>query len=248
MSGRLAGKVALVTGAGSGIGLATAQRFAAEGARVIFADVDEAAVSREARAAGGLPARVDVASESDVEAMVGSAVRDLGRIDVVAHFAGITRDAMAVKMDLARWDDVLRVNLTGSFLVARAAGREMIARGSGGSIVLTSSRSYFGNIGQANYAASKGGVVSLMRTLALEFGKHNIRVNALAPGFIETPMTAAIPDKLRARAIEMTPLRRAGQPEEVAAAALFLASDEGAFITGIVLSIDGGRTTGFAPA
>src|SRR6202035_5513437 len=129
------------------------------------------------------------------------------------------------------WDAVIRVNLTGSFLIAQAAARAMIATG-GGSILLTASRSYLGNFGQANYSASKGGVVSLTRTLAIELGQHNVRVNALSPGFIETPMTAVVPDKVRQRGIDMTPLKRAGQPGEVAAAALFLASDESSFITG----------------
>src|SRR6202035_3665460 len=132
------------------------------------------------------------------------------------------------------WDAVIRVNLTGSFLIAQAAARAMIATG-GGSILLTASRSYLGNFGQADYSASKGGVVSLTRTLAIELGQHNVRVNALSPGFIETPMTAVVREKVRERGIATTPLRRTGRPEEVASAALFLTSDEAAFITGHVL-------------
>ena len=243
---QLINKVAIVTGAASGIGHATAERFAAEGARVVAADINIDAV-HHALGNRVLAVEVDVADPASVASLVEKTKSAYGAPEVLAHFAGITRDAMAAKMELEAWEDVLRVNLTGTFLIARAAAVAMRERG-GGSIVLTSSRSYLGNIGQANYAASKGGVVSLTRTLALEYGKWNVRVNALAPGYIETPMTAAIPERLQALAIEGTPLRRAGQPAEVAAAALFLASEEAAYITGVVLAIDGGRTTGLAPA
>jgi 3-oxoacyl-[acyl-carrier protein] reductase len=242
---RLAGKVAIVTGAASGIGRATAQRFAAEGARVAAVDVNERGLRD--LGAGILALEADVADQGSVARMIDRVKAAYGRVDALAHFAGITRDAMAAKLELDAWESVLRVNLTGTFLVAKAVAEEMRERG-GGSIVLTSSRSYLGNIGQANYAASKGGVVSLMRTLALEYGKFNVRVNALAPGFIETPMTAVVPEKIRVRAIEGTPLRRAGTADEVAAATLFLVSDEASYVTGVVLAIDGGRTTGLAPA
>ena len=232
LNGRLSGKVVIVTGAASGIGLATASRFTAEGARVVGADI----------ATG-----VDVTDARAVDVLVAGTVSECGRIDALAHFAGITRDAMAHKMTLEAWEEVLRVNLTGSFLIAQAVSREMRKQGSG-SIVLTSSRSYLGNLGQANYAASKGGVVSLTRTLALELGRFNVRVNALAPGYIATPMTMTMPEHVRARAIEGTPIQRAGTPDDVAAAALFLVSDESTYITGTVLPIDGGRTTGVWPA
>lgn len=243
---RLERKVAIVTGAASGIGHATAARFIAEGARVVAADRNVSAL-RDAFGNAAVVVETDVADSQSVAALIETTRSAYDRPEVLAHFAGITRDAMAAKLELDAWEEVLRVNLTGTFLVARAAAVEMRERG-GGSIVLTSSRSYLGNIGQSNYAASKGGVVSLMRTLALEYGKWNVRVNALVPGYIETPMTAAIPEKVRGLALEGTPLRRAGQPREVASAALFLASDEAAYITGIVLPIDGGRTTGLAPA
>jgi 3-oxoacyl-[acyl-carrier protein] reductase len=148
-------------------------------------------------------------------------------------------------MTLEQWEAVIRVNLTGSFLIAQHVARAME---DGGAIVLTSSRSYLGNVGQANYAASKGGVVSLTRTLALELGKRRIRVNAIAPGFVETPMTEVVPEKLRERAIAATPLGRIAKPEEIAAVATFFASDEASFVTGQTLLVDGGRTVGLSPA
>ena len=245
--GKLEGKIAIVTGAAGGIGRATAERFRREGARVAAIDVDaervRASLGKDVLAIGA-----DVADPQAVSSAVERVKEEFGGIDVLAHFAGITRDAMASKMQIEAWDAVLRINLTGTFLIARAVAEEMRARGTGGSIVMTSSRSYLGNIGQSNYAASKGGVVSLMRTMALEYGRYAVRVNALAPGFIETPMTATVPEKLRNLAIEGTPLRRAGTADEVAAAALFLAGDDSSYITGVVLAIDGGRTTGLAPA
>jgi 3-oxoacyl-[acyl-carrier protein] reductase len=234
--GRLAGRVAIVTGAASGIGRATARRFAAEGAHVVALDLREPETPP-----GGLALGCDITDERDVEAAVAEAKARFGHIDVLAHFAGITKDALAHKMTLQQWEDVIRVNLTGSFVVAQAVARAME---DGGSIVLTSSRSWLGNVGQANYSASKGGVVSLARTLALELGRRRIRVNALAPGFIETPMTDVVPDKVREKAVTAIPLGRIGQPEEIAAVALFFASDESSYVSGQTLLIDGGRSVG----
>ncbi len=249
MLGRLEGKVTLITGAAHGIGLATAKLFLREGALAVGADIDEAGLTLRAEELGGrfVPVATDVTSPDSVKAMVAVCMERFGRIDALVHYAGITRDAVHWKMSLEDWELVLRVNLTGSFLVASAVADVMRQQRSG-SIVLTSSRSYLGNFGQANYAASKGGVVSLTRTLALELGRYNVRVNALVPGFIETRMTEAVPPELRERTLSLTPLARAGRPEEVAYAALFLASDEASFITGHTLFVDGGRTVGLAMA
>lgn len=245
---RLDKKTVIVTGAARGIGLATARLFAAEGAKVVAADADERALEEQDFAAEGILAlAADITDPKSVKGLVTRSLEAFGRIDALVHYAGITRDTLHWKMSLEDWEEVIRVNLTGSFVVAQAVAEAMRAQQSG-SIVLTASRVYLGNIGQANYAASKGGVVSLARTLALELGKSGVRVNVLAPGFVETRMTAVVPDKVRDKAVAATPLQRTGQAEEVARAALFLASDEASFITGQVLFVDGGRSLGAAPA
>ena len=242
---RLQDKIAIVTGAANGLGLATTRLFAAEGANVVAVDIDKERLRQETASLGEkvLPIRCDITNPESVQQMINQTLETYQQIDILVHYAGITRDGMHWKMNLDAWDAVIRVNLTGTFLVAQAVSRVMRTQ-QAGNIVLTASRSHLGNIGQANYSASKGGVVSLTRTLALELGRSNVRVNALSPGFIETRMTRAVPDKIRDKAIRATPLRRTGQPEEVARAALFLASEESSFITGQVLAIDGGRTVG----
>ncbi len=247
LQGRLAGRVAIVTGAASGIGFATMKVFANEGARIAAWDRDAEALEARIAEAGldALALQVEITDERSVEEAVAQTLAKFGRIDVLAHYAGITRDAMHHKLGLDAWEAVIRVNLTGSFLVAKAVAKVMSEAGRG-SIVLTSSRSAYGNVGQANYSASKGGVISLTRTLALELGRFNVRVNALAPGFVETPMTGTVPPKLRERSIAMTPLQRTAQPEEIARVALFLASDDSSFVTGQTINVDGGRTVGLA--
>jgi 3-oxoacyl-[acyl-carrier protein] reductase len=234
--GRLAGKIAIVTGAASGIGQAAVALFTREGAKVVAVDMNTVRASP-----ADFTLVADVGDMGSVAAMVAAVKERYGKIDVLAHFAGITRDARSDAMTMEQWDDVIRVNLTGSFLVAQFVAREMSA---GGAIVLTSSRSAYGNFGQANYSASKAGVIGLTKTLAIELGKRGIRVNALAPGFIETPMTSVVPEKVRDQAIAITPLARTGKPEEVASVALFFASDDASYVTGQVLNIDGGRTAG----
>ncbi|WP_337844730.1 SDR family oxidoreductase [Thermus sp.] len=244
---RLQGKRVLITGAAHGIGRATLELFAREGARLAACDLEEGPLWEAAKEAGALAIPMDVADPPSVEEGFRKVLEALGGLDGVVHYAGITRDNFHWKMPLEDWEAVLRVNLTGSFLVAKAASEAMRERNPG-SIVLTASRVYLGNLGQANYAASKAGVVGLTRTLALELGRYGIRVNALAPGFIETRMTAKVPEKVREKAIQATPLGRVGRPIEVAQAALFLVSDESSFITGQVLFVDGGRSIGAAPA
>jgi len=237
VSGRLDGKTAIVTGAASGIGFATVQRFIAEGARVVMADRDERALYEAAGLIGDgtLAVPTDVGEPVSVAAMVASAKDRFGSIDAVVNCAGIIIREPLEAISLETWSAVLRVNLTGTFLVAQAAAREMIPRG-GGSIVLFSSRQYLGAAGSSAYSATKGGVVSFMRSLALELGQHGIRVNAIAPGYTETPMTA---NRGQFRANQSAALGRNAQPEEMAAVALFLASDDSSYVSGHVLFADG---------
>ena len=253
---RLKDKVAWITGAGAGIGRATALRFAAEGARLFLSDVDERGVKEVAGAviaAGGRAATGlgNVGRRDDVQALLEQALQTYGRLDILINNAGINRDALAVKvkddevrlMDDERWDSVLEVNLKGTFLCAQAAAVPMI-RQNYGRIVNTSSIAALGNIGQANYSASKAGVIGLTKTLALEWARFHINVNCVAPGATETRMTAGIPEKLREALIEKIPLRRLARPEEIAAVHLFFVSDDADYITGQVLLVDGGISVG----
>jgi len=253
---KLKDKVAWVTGAGSGIGRATALRFASEGARLILTDIDEAGlqeVAQALRAAGGTAeiAAGSVGRREDVARIVGQALRSYDRLDILINNAGINRDGLVVKakddevqlMGDDRWDPVLEVNLKGTFLCAQAAAVPMM-RQAYGRIVNTSSIGALGNIGQANYSASKAGVIGLTKTLALEWARFHIHVNCVAPGATETRMTAGIPEKLREALIEKIPLRRLATPEEIAAAHLFFVSEDANYITGQVLFVDGGISVG----
>ncbi|HEX6510938.1 MAG TPA: 3-oxoacyl-ACP reductase FabG [Chloroflexota bacterium] len=241
--GRLDGRVALITGAARGIGEATARTFVAEGARVACADVDAEGVQALATELDGLALGGSVSDPAVANEWVRQIVARFGQLDVLINNAGITRDAMSHKMTMDQWDAVLEVNLKGSFVCAQAAMAVMRERHYG-RIVNTASVGAFGNIGQANYSASKAGIVGLTKTLALEGARYDITVNAIAPGFVETPMTAAIPDNIREQQIARIPLRRTCKPEEIARVHLFLASDDAAYITGELIVVDGGLTVG----
>lgn len=252
------GKTVLITGAAAGIGRATARAFAGAGARLVLWDLAREAGQELAAelAAAGTQVRfdaVDVASESAVAAAVEAAIEELGGIDVLINNAGITRDAQLVKwrdgalvgaMSLEDFEAVLAVNLRGVFLPTRAVVPSMIARGGGAILSASSVVGLHGNFGQTNYAASKFGVIGLTKTWARELGRHGIRVNAVAPGFVATDMVGKMPEKVVAGIADRTPLGRLGRPEEVAAVYLWLASDAASFVHGTVISVDGGLVIG----
>lgn len=249
-------QIALITGAASGIGRATAVRFAREGAKVVISDVDEAGLSatrQQIEAAGGEASVVvgNVADSGDVQKMVDAAVSTYGGLHILINNAGITRDGLTARikdgeakfMPEANWDAVLNVNLKGTWLCSQQAAIPMMKAGYG-RIVNTSSIASLGNIGQANYAASKAGVIGLTRTLALEWARFGIGVNCVAPGGVNTPMTATIPEKIITTLLETIPFRRFAEPEEIAATHAWLASKESAYITGQVIFVDGGSSVG----
>jgi 3-oxoacyl-[acyl-carrier protein] reductase len=245
---RLKDKVALITGAAGGIGAATARRFAREGATVAINDARPDgldAVAGEVRAAGvkALVLPGDVTKKAECDRMVQEVTGTFGRLDILINNAGINRDAMAAKMTEEQWDAVLSVNLKGTFLCAQAALPGMRER-AWGRVINTSSIGSLGNIGQSNYAASKAGVIGLTKTLALEYAKYGVTVNAVAPGPVMTAMLAGVPDAIRERIIAQVPVGRIAAPDEIASVHVFLASDEAAFITGQVIFADGGMSVG----
>jgi 3-oxoacyl-[acyl-carrier protein] reductase len=245
----LDGTGVLIVGGTSGIGLATARRFLEEGSRVFVAGIDETELKDTLGALqplGTIEGIVgDVGDEGEVDAIVAAATASLGRIDVLINNAGTAHKALFLETETDAWDRTIAVNLRGMFLVARAVGRLMAADGAGGAVVnMASTNALGGEERYAAYNASKGGVLQLTRTMAVELGANGIRVNCLCPGFIDTPLNRDLEDESFIKAYERDhiPLGRRGQPEEVAAAYAFLASDEASFIHGAALVIDGGQT------
>jgi 3-oxoacyl-[acyl-carrier protein] reductase len=242
---RLKDKVAIITGAAGGIGFAAANVFAREGAKVAVADFNEqqGVESVNLLKEKGYEAnffQVNVADRDSVNAMVASVVDTFGGIDVLVNNAGITRDAMLSKLSVEDFQKVLDVNLTGVFHCTQAVLPAMFERGKGRIINTSSVSGVYGNVGQTNYAATKAGVVGMTKTWAKELGRKGINVNAVAPGFIETGMTAKVPQKILDQMRMMVPLGRLGLPEDIANAYLFLASDESNYVNGTVLHVDGG--------
>jgi len=242
---KLEGKVALITGGAQGIGRAIALLLAREGAKVVISDInlekaretcrEIEALGREALAVGG-----NVADAREAEAMVQQTIEKFGRMDILVNNAGITRDQVLLRMKEEDWDLVLSVNLKGAFLCTKAALRPFLKQKGGKIVNISSVTGEMGNAGQANYAASKAGVLGFTKSIAREYARRNIQVNAVAPGFIDTAMSQAIPQKDREFLIKQIPMERLGSPEDVAAAVLFLASPAADYITGQVLNVNGG--------
>jgi len=243
--GVLEGKVALVTGAARGIGQAIALKLADEGADVALCDLqaewlDETAAAVEATGRKVAKIAVNVSDGEAVQAAVSAAIDALGKIDILVNNAGITKDTLLVRMSEEDWDAVLSVNLKGAFLFTKAATRPMMKQRSGIVVNIASIIGLIGNAGQCNYAASKAGMIALTKSVAKELASRNVRVNAVAPGFIQTKMTDALTEEVRAKMLEVVPLKRMGTSEDVANAVLFLASDASSYMTGQVLTVSGG--------
>jgi len=241
----LSGKVALVTGAAQGIGKAISLLLARSGAEVVVSDINLEKAQETADEIQGLGRRSlaiqsNVADLKDVEQMVETIIEQFGRIDILVNNAGITRDRLILRMTEEDWDAVLDVNLKGTFNCTKAVIRHMSKHKSGKIVSIASVSGEMGNPGQANYAASKAGVIGFTKTIAREFAGRGINVNAIAPGYIQTPMTDAVPEKAKEAMKQMIPMERLGQPEDVAQAVLFLVSDSSSYITGQVLNVNGG--------
>jgi 3-oxoacyl-[acyl-carrier protein] reductase len=243
---RLENQVAVVTGAGRGIGHAIAVRLASEGARVASVSRTEANAQRTAgeinasRADAAKAYSVDVADHAAVQTVGAQILEDFGRVDILVNNAGVTRDGLSMRMPVEDWDTVLNTNLKGAFNFAQALMRPMIKQRSGRIINISSVIGLIGNAGQANYAASKAGLIGLTKSLARELASRGITVNAIAPGLIETDMTRVLSDEIRQSILQKIPLGKLGQPDDIAAAVAYLASAEARYITGQVLAVDGG--------
>ncbi|EGS35524.1 MULTISPECIES: 3-oxoacyl-[acyl-carrier-protein] reductase [unclassified Veillonella] len=242
----LTGKVALVTGASRGIGQATAIELAKAGADVVVNFIGNEAVAQEtvekieALGRKAIKIKANVGDADDVQAMVDEAIATFGHIDILVNNAGITRDGLLIRMKDSDWDEVLNINLKGVYLVTKAVAKLMVKQRAGRIINMTSVSGVTGNVGQANYAAAKAGVIGFTKTCAKELAARGITVNAVAPGFIETAMTDVLPEKIKEGIAATVPFGRMGQPEEIASVVTFLASDFASYITGQVLNVDGG--------
>ena len=240
--GKLEGKVAIVTGASRGIGAAIVEAFAAEGATVVAC-----ARSIESCAGAAMCQKVDVSDAAQVDACVKATIERFGRVDVLVNNAGVTKDGLLMRMSDADWDQVLDINLKGAFLFIRAVSRPMMKNkgadgaSAGGVIVnIASVVGQTGNAGQANYSASKGGLIALTKTVAKELGSRNVRCNAVAPGFIESKMTDVLPEAVKKAYMDTIPLKRFGRADDVAKVVAWLASDDAAYVTGQVIGVNGG--------
>ena len=242
----LKGKVAIVTGSGRGIGKAIALKLAENGADIVINDIpgsdyaDETKKEIEALGVKAIVVRGDVRNKDDVDALINQTVETFGKIDILVNNAGITRDGLMIRMSEEDWDMVLDINLKGAFNCIKAAARPMMKQRSGSIINIASVVGVMGNAGQANYTASKAGLIGLTKTVAKEFSSRNIRANAVAPGFIESHMTDVLPEDVKKQYFDAIPLSKFGTTEDVAKAVLFLASDLSSYVTGQTINVDGG--------
>lgn len=235
-------KIALITGGASGIGAGIAKRFAQEGAVVAICDIDAQTGAKTAREINGEVHffKLNIGSEEQVGKTVEHILKQFSRIDILVNNAGITNDRLVLRMTKEDWEDVININLTGTFLVTKAVIRSMIKQRYGKIVNIASVIGLIGNPGQANYAASKAGIIGFTKSVAKELAARNVTVNAIAPGFINTKMTDTIPDKLKQAYLKMIPMGRFGETDDVANLALFLSSNQSSFITGQVFPLDGG--------
>lgn len=238
-------KVVIVTGSARGIGRATLERFAKFGAKVVVSDIDGPTCEKVAGEIGhgAIGVKANVANAADVTALFATVLEKFGRIDVVVNNAGITRDGLMIRMDEKDWDLVLDINLKGAFLVTKAAGRIMMKQRSGSIVNISSVVGITGNAGQVNYSASKAGLLGLTKSAARELAPRGVTVNAVAPGYIQTDMTLEMPAAAQEEFLKRIPLNRPGTAEDIASAVVYMASDDAAYITGQVLTVDGGMVT-----
>jgi 3-oxoacyl-[acyl-carrier protein] reductase len=243
---KLKDQVAVITGGAQGIGRAVAEAFAAEGAKIVLSDINAELAQKAAdeiaakHGVGTLAMAGDVSSMDDCDKLMQAALDKFTRIDILVNNAGITRDNLILRMSEKEWDSVINVNLKGVFNCTKAASRSMLRQRSGRIVNIASVVGQMGNAGQANYSASKGGVIALTKTCAREFASRNIQVNAIAPGFIRTAMTEKLSEEAKKKLSDLIPLSRLGEAEDIAKAALFLCSEDSSYITGQVLAVNGG--------
>ena len=237
---RLENKIAIITGGGRGIGKAITHRYLDEGATVIIAELNEQFGKETADSIGGHFVKTDISDEDSVSSLFKYVKTKFSRLDILVNNAGILQDSTLKKMDPSQFDSVININLRGTYLCGKAAANIMVEQGSGVILNAASVVAHNGNFGQTNYVASKAGVIGMTKVWARELGRDGIRVNAIAPGFIKTDMTAGMPEKIIRMMGDKVPLKRWGKPEDVASAYTFLASDLASYITGTVLNVDGG--------
>ena len=239
------GKTVLITGASRGIGFEIAKEFAATGAKIAICATHAEAVTDAAQKLRAMGAQVyaqavDISNPTQCEDFIANTVKELGPLDVVVNNAGITKDNLTVRMSEQDWDAVINVNLKGTFLMCKAALKVMFKKRSGSIVNISSVVGQMGNPGQANYVASKAGIIGLTKTLAKEFGSRGVRINAVAPGFVQTAMTDNLPEEVKNKALESIPLKRFATTQDIAKAVMFLASEDASYITGHILAVNGG--------